>query len=190
VALVCERTISTGRPPLFGEVSANFCGLRECRVVCVTDPYGRILGFLYRSRYVLFQVAPQLYSHGWVDLVPDPLLLGKSGSAANRTRDLWHCSQDLWPPDHRGGPNPMYGRANANGRRVACLYVETFPHRRHPNHKTFVAIDRRLRGTGTLKPFAVNCESAGSVQTPDVEKRVCSGPRCTRQLTVWRVLYE
>jgi hypothetical protein len=29
-------------------------------VVSVTDPYGRILGFLDRNRYVFFQVAPQL----------------------------------------------------------------------------------------------------------------------------------
>jgi hypothetical protein len=41
-------------------------------VVRVTDPYGRILGFLDRSRF--YQVAPQLYSRGRVDPVPDPLL--------------------------------------------------------------------------------------------------------------------
>jgi hypothetical protein len=34
--------------------------VRECHVVSVTDPYGRILGFLDRSRYFFFQVAPQL----------------------------------------------------------------------------------------------------------------------------------
>jgi hypothetical protein len=55
-------------------------------VVSVTEPYGRILGFLDRSRYYFFQVAPQLYSRGKVDPVPDPLLLRKSGSAENRTR--------------------------------------------------------------------------------------------------------
>jgi CBS-domain-containing membrane protein len=33
-----------------------------CHVVSVTDPYGHILGFLERSRYFLFEVAPQLYS--------------------------------------------------------------------------------------------------------------------------------
>jgi hypothetical protein len=33
-----------------------------------------------------------------VDPVPDPLLLRKSGSARNRTRDLWICSQELWRP--------------------------------------------------------------------------------------------
>jgi hypothetical protein len=37
---------------------------RECHVVSVTDPYGRILGFLDRSRYFFFEVAPQLYSRG------------------------------------------------------------------------------------------------------------------------------
>jgi hypothetical protein len=40
---VRERTIPTERPPLIGEVIAN--------AVSMTDPYGRILGFLDRSRY-------------------------------------------------------------------------------------------------------------------------------------------
>jgi hypothetical protein len=56
---------------------------RGCHVVGVTDPYGRILGFLDRSSHFFFQVAPQLYSRGWVDPVPYPLLLRKSGSAGN-----------------------------------------------------------------------------------------------------------
>jgi hypothetical protein len=38
-----------------------------------------------------------------VDPVPDPLLLRKSGSAGNQTRDLRICSQELSPLDHRGG---------------------------------------------------------------------------------------
>jgi hypothetical protein len=45
-----------------------------------------ILGFLDHSRYFFFQVAPQLYSRGWADPIPDPLLLRKSDSAENRTR--------------------------------------------------------------------------------------------------------
>ena len=44
-----------------------------------------------------------MISRGWVDPVPDPLLLRKSGSAGNRTRDLCIYSQKLWPLDHRGG---------------------------------------------------------------------------------------
>jgi hypothetical protein len=32
---------------------------RGCHVVSMTDPYVHILGFLDRSRYLFFQVAPQ-----------------------------------------------------------------------------------------------------------------------------------
>jgi hypothetical protein len=41
-------------------------------------------------------------------LVPDPLLLRKSVSAGNRTRDLWICSQELCPLDRRGGSELKY----------------------------------------------------------------------------------
>jgi hypothetical protein len=34
----------------------RYCAVRE------TDPHGRILGFLDRSRYYFFQIAPQLYT--------------------------------------------------------------------------------------------------------------------------------
>jgi hypothetical protein len=37
---------------------------RQRRLLRATDPYGRILGFLDRSRYFFYQVAPQLYSRG------------------------------------------------------------------------------------------------------------------------------
>jgi hypothetical protein len=47
---VRERTIPTERPPLVGEVIANFAD-KGCHLVSVTDPYGRILDFLDRSRY-------------------------------------------------------------------------------------------------------------------------------------------
>jgi hypothetical protein len=59
---------------------------RRCRLVSATDPYCRIFGFLDRSRFIYIPVSPQMYSRGWVDRVPDPLLLRKSGSAGNRTR--------------------------------------------------------------------------------------------------------
>jgi hypothetical protein len=90
-----DRRVSAKLVPTFAD--------RGCCVVSATDPHGRILGLLDRSRYYFFQVAPQLNSWGWVDPVSDPLLLRKSGSARNRTRDLWICSQELWPLDHRGG---------------------------------------------------------------------------------------
>jgi hypothetical protein len=82
---VREQTIPTERTPLVGEVSVNFAD-RGCHVVSVTDIYGRILGFLDRSRCIFFQVSPQLYSRDWVEPIPDPLLLRKSGSVGNRPR--------------------------------------------------------------------------------------------------------
>jgi hypothetical protein len=86
-AWVRERTIptETERPPLVGEVSADFHDT-GCHMVSVTNPYGRNLGFVDRSRYFFFQAAPQLYSRAWADPVPDPLLLRKSGSTGNRIR--------------------------------------------------------------------------------------------------------
>jgi hypothetical protein len=84
VAWVRERTI-----PSDCRLSAKWLPTfadRGCHVVSATDPYGRIVGFLDRSCYFFYQVAPQLYSRGWVDPVPDPLLLRRCGSAGNRTR--------------------------------------------------------------------------------------------------------
>jgi hypothetical protein len=97
---------------------------RGCCVVTATDPHGHILGFVDRSRYFFFQVAPQLYSRGWIDPVPEPLLLRKSGSAGNRTRDLWICSQELWPLDHRDG-------SALSIRNIICRYKKLLHHNLH-----------------------------------------------------------
>jgi hypothetical protein len=64
MALARERTIPTERPPLDGEVSANFFADRGCRVVSAAESYDCNLDFLDRSRYFFFQVALQLYSRG------------------------------------------------------------------------------------------------------------------------------
>jgi hypothetical protein len=85
VAWVSERTKPTERPPLVGELMSNVAD-RWCHVVSVTVPYGRILGFSRQEPLLFYQVAPQLYSRGWVDPVRDPLLLRKFVSAGNRTR--------------------------------------------------------------------------------------------------------
>jgi hypothetical protein len=70
---VRERTIPTERPPLLGEVIANLCGLRVPRGQRDGSlrPYSR---FSRQEPLLFYQVAPQLYSRGWVDPVPDPLL--------------------------------------------------------------------------------------------------------------------
>jgi hypothetical protein len=74
-------------------VSANFCGYRMYR-----GQHSRVLGFLDRSCYSFFQIAPQLYSRGWVDPVPEPLLLRKSVSAGNQTRISGSVARN-----HKGG---------------------------------------------------------------------------------------
>jgi hypothetical protein len=96
VVLVRERTVLANVSVLM-PTFAN----RECRMISAIDPNSHILDFLDQSRYYFFQIAPQLYSGCWVDPVPDPLLLRKSGSARNRTRHLWSCSQEVWPLDIR-----------------------------------------------------------------------------------------
>jgi hypothetical protein len=99
VAWVREWTLPSERPPLVEKVSANFFGYSGVTWSARRIPYGLNLGFIDRSRYFFFQVAPQLYSRSWVDPVPDPQLLRKSGSTGNRTRS-WICRQELWPLDH------------------------------------------------------------------------------------------
>jgi hypothetical protein len=62
-------------------------------MVSATDPYGPVLGFLDRSRYSFFKVAPQLYSRGSAEPISDPLLHlvmpgiqpGTSGSIARNS---------------------------------------------------------------------------------------------------------
>jgi hypothetical protein len=103
VALVGERTMPAERPPFVGKVVPTYLRIEGVAWSAQRIPTVINLGFLDRSRYFFFQVAPQLSSRGWVDPVPDPLLLRKSGNAGNQTQDLGICSQKLWPLDHRGG---------------------------------------------------------------------------------------
>jgi hypothetical protein len=59
--------------PLVGEVAPTFAD-RGCREVGATDPPVVSLGFLDRSRYYFFQVAPQLSSQG--DTIREGILCG------------------------------------------------------------------------------------------------------------------
>jgi hypothetical protein len=60
------------------------------------------LSFLDRSRYFPFKWLLIYPQKGWVDPVPDVLLLRKSGSVGNRTRHLWICSQGFCSLDQKG----------------------------------------------------------------------------------------
>jgi hypothetical protein len=86
--LVRPLTLPTEGPPLAGEVSANFSGYKFFAWSAERVPTAVNLEFLHRYLYIFIQAAPQLSSRGWVDPVPDPLLLRKSGSAGNLTLDL------------------------------------------------------------------------------------------------------
>jgi hypothetical protein len=118
----------------------SYCQLlriKGCYVVRVTDPYGSILGFLDRSRYVFLEIAPQLYSRGWVDPVSDPLFLRKSGSAGNRTWPLdlkpgtLTTRPQRWLATHEasvkagGKQNTMVSRlAHADFQRTILYYID------------------------------------------------------------------
>jgi hypothetical protein len=71
----------TTRQPLYLHNLALMCAMWSVWQIPTA-----VFSFLDRSRYVFFQSAPQFYSRGWVDPVPDSLLLRKSGSARNPTR--------------------------------------------------------------------------------------------------------
>jgi hypothetical protein len=79
VVLACERTIPNGRPPLVGDVSANFWGQRVSHGQHDGSPWS--YSQLSRSEQLLF-----LPSSSSIEFVPDPVLFRKSGSAGNRTQ--------------------------------------------------------------------------------------------------------
>jgi hypothetical protein len=98
MAWVRERIIPTERPPLVGEVTANFCGYRVPRGHCewFIRPYSR-----------LSRPEPLLFLSNRSSIV----LMRLSGLCSRPTtsRKIWqrresNCSQELWPLDHRGGP--------------------------------------------------------------------------------------
>jgi hypothetical protein len=109
-------------------------------VLSVTDPYGRVIDFLARSRSFFFQVAPPLYSRGWVDAVQDPLLLRKSGGAGNRTRTSVSVARNS---DHETTE-------------VVGLYPEPDKFSPYPHtiliSKLILSIHRRLGLSGSLLP--------------------------------------
>jgi hypothetical protein len=102
-----------------------FCGERVSRGLRDRSlrPYSR---FSRPEPLLFFQVAPQLYSQGWVDPIPHPLLK-KFGSAGNWTRTS----------DHRGGHpwTPQVKKLNTFPKDLWChcmssygILQNTFPH--------------------------------------------------------------
>jgi hypothetical protein len=118
---------------------------RGCHVVRVTDPYGRNLGFLDRSRCYFFQVAPHLYPRGRMDPVPDPLLLIKCGSAGNRTRTSGSVAT-----------RPQRRSMSTRSRKIMFLWSRVRPVVTSlrvgsiPRNTGWLTISRKLTSTSTL----------------------------------------
>jgi hypothetical protein len=72
VVWVRKRTIPTERPPLVGEVIAKFLWIEGATWSAWRIPTA-VFWVSRREPLLFYQVAPQLYSRGWVDPVPDPL---------------------------------------------------------------------------------------------------------------------
>jgi hypothetical protein len=70
-------------------------------VVSVTDPYGRILGFLDRSRY--FSIKKLLSCTHEAEWTPFQTHYFFFWQCRESNPDLRICSQELLPLDHRGG---------------------------------------------------------------------------------------
>jgi hypothetical protein len=64
-------------------------------MVSVTDPYDRILGFLDRSHYFFFQVAPQIELTRLCGPRSRPTTSQKIWYRRESNSDLWICSQEL-----------------------------------------------------------------------------------------------
>jgi hypothetical protein len=77
-----DRRLSAKVVPAFAD--------RGCHVVSTADPYSRILGFLDRSRYFFFQIAPQCTHE------------------AERTKFQTHYfSENLVPPESNRSSGPV-----------------------------------------------------------------------------------
>jgi hypothetical protein len=82
---------------------------RGRRMVSTTNPHGRILRFIDRSRCFSFQVAPQMYSWGRVDSIPN------------------HFSQNLEAPRIEPGPLDLKpGTLTTRPQKRSFLSSDTF----------------------------------------------------------------
>jgi hypothetical protein len=94
--LVRKRNLPTKRPPLVGEIYCQHLRREWCCVVSAADPLRSLISVFFRPELLpSFQVAPHLFSGGWLDPVPDSLLRRKFGSSWNRTQGFRVSSQEL-----------------------------------------------------------------------------------------------
>ncbi|KAG8323835.1 hypothetical protein J6590_106260 [Homalodisca vitripennis] len=66
----------------------------------------------------------------------------------------------------------IYGKVNKNGLAAVQEYRDTFPHRRTPDRKTFAAVERRLRETGSFKPKRIDTGRQRSARNYNNEQAI------------------
>jgi hypothetical protein len=96
VASVRERTISTERPPIVGEVSANFCGYTVSRGLRYGSPTAVFSPFYtgiatFSSKYLLN------FTHKAERTPLQTHYLSENLVAWESNPDFLICSQELWP---------------------------------------------------------------------------------------------
>lgn len=98
----------------------------------------------------------------------------------------------------------IYGKVNKNGLAAVKEYRDTYPHRRVPDRKTFEAVERRLRETGSFKPKRIDTGRQRSARNHNNEEAIInavelspttSTRRVSRhfnisQSSVWRTLHD
>ncbi|KAG8279503.1 hypothetical protein J6590_103816 [Homalodisca vitripennis] len=86
----------------------------------------------------------------------------------------------------------IYGKVNKNGLAAVQEYRDTFPHQRTPDRKTFEAVERRLRETGSFKPKRIDTGRQRSARNYNNEQAIInvelspttSTRRLSRQLNI------
>lgn len=66
----------------------------------------------------------------------------------------------------------ILGECRGNSQAAAKRYATKFPNRNKPNRRTFLAVERRCRETGYVKPRNLNCGRKRTARTVDNEENV------------------
>lgn len=81
----------------------------------------------------------------------------------------------------------IYGKVNKNSLAAVQEYRDTFPHRRVPDRKTFEAVERRLRETGSFKPKRIDTGRQRSARDHNNEEEIINAVELSPSTSTRRV---